>query len=112
MDLPLLYVSHQPFVLGGVDPNAIAREHELLFEIPVAGANLGRHGNNMADRPVVDAAILAVPAVPGREEPRDFASEDFVALIHLAIHHVHMAVAGRVARSEFDEESVTRSVFV
>src|SRR4029077_12603444 len=66
----------------------------------------------MADRPIIDAAILASPGVSRREEAGDLTPDDFVALVHLAIHNVHMAVAGGVARPKFDEETVAGTVFV
>ena len=57
----------------------------------------------MTDRPVIDAAVHAVAVVSSRKEACDFAFGDFMTIVHLAEHDIHVAIAGRIARSKLDE---------
>src|ERR1700760_419279 len=66
----------------------------------------------MADRPIIDTAILTVPTVPSWEKSCDLTPDDVAASVHLAIHDVHMAVAGCVTRPKFHKKPMARAVFV
>src|SRR6202021_3615204 len=72
--------------------------------------HLSRHRNDMTHRPVVDAAIHTLATIASREKTSDLAFNHFVAVVHLAIHDVHVAVAGGIARPKLHEEAMAGAI--
>ena len=88
---------------GRGQPHPIAGGDVFLFEIAVAGAGLGRNGDQVSDRPIEQTAIEAVFGIARRMQPGDSAGDDLISAVHAAIQHVQVAVVGGSASAEFDE---------